>query len=115
MSVVVCDLDDTICFPNHNEIDTYKKYGLAKPNLPMIDRLRRYRECGDIIIIYTARRMVTHNGHLDAILADVGDITEKWLNDHSVPYDQLKFGKPFGDVYIDDKAMRPDEFIDGMF
>lgn len=37
--VIVFDLDDTICFPNHNSKDTQTKYGKAKKNLDVISRM----------------------------------------------------------------------------
>jgi capsule biosynthesis phosphatase len=36
-----------------------------------------------------------------------------WLDRHQVPYDELHVGKPWGGkggFYVDDKAIRPDEF-----
>ena len=36
MNLLCFDLDDTICFPNHEYSDAENKYGKAKPNLPMI-------------------------------------------------------------------------------
>lgn len=29
--------------------------------------------------------------------------TEQWLRDYDIPYDNLSFGKPMADLYIDDK------------
>ena len=40
---LVVDLDDTICIPNHDEKDTYRKYGLAKPIPEMIEALKAAR------------------------------------------------------------------------
>lgn len=107
---IVVDIDDTICKPNHGETDSYKKYGLARPIESVIGPLRKLHENGYKIILSTARRMVTHNGDIEKIINDVGDITENWLNEHNVPYDELVFGKPYGAYYIDDKAMTPEQF-----
>jgi hypothetical protein len=53
--------------------------------------------------------MLTHGGDLDKIIEDVGCVTEKWLDDHKVPYDELIFGKPYSSTYyVDDKAMTPE-------
>ena len=32
----------------------------------------------------------------------IGKITEDWLQKWNVPYDELVFGKPYADIYIDD-------------
>ena len=29
-----------------------------------------------------------------------------WLNNYEIPYDEIWFGKPLADVYIDDKAKK---------
>ena len=39
---------------------------------------------------------------------------KEWLNKHNVPYDEIIVGKPWcgeNGFYIDDKALRPDEFL----
>ena len=108
--IYVFDLDNTICTPGATH-DTYNRYVLAKPIPQTIGRMRQLYAEGHTIIIHTARRMVTHNGDVDAIVADVGEVTVKWLEKHEVPYHQLVFGKPYGDYYVDDKAVRPDEIL----
>ena len=65
MKSIVFDLDDTICFPNHNEKGTDEKYAKALPNLKVIFKMKQLREMGYYIIIASARRMLTHNGDLD--------------------------------------------------
>ena len=32
--------------------------------------------------------------------------TLQWLEQHGVTYDEIHFGKPYADVYIDDHAFR---------
>lgn len=108
---IVFDLDDTICFPNHNEKDTFKKYGLAKPNQKIIDYMHILKDQGYDITISSARRMVTHDGDIDKIIEDVGQITVDWLDSHNVPFDEINFGKPYSSTYyVDDKAMNLDQF-----
>jgi capsule biosynthesis phosphatase len=108
---IIIDLDDTICFPNHGYKDSHNKYALAIPNEQMIESMRIAKDKGYRIVIYTARRMLTHNGDVEAIIKDVGDITTKWLKDHNVIYDELIYGKPYAEYYVDDKALRPTDFI----
>lgn len=98
------DLDDTICFPNHNETNSFKKYGEALPNTPVIEKLRELSKT-NTITIFTARRMLTHKGDVNRIIEDIGDITETWLDKYDVPYDNIIYGKPYADYYIDDKAV----------
>ncbi len=110
MPIYCFDLDDTICFPNHQEISTELKYGAAKPNLKVIRIIRKLKNQEHKIIIHSARRMLTHEGDLKKILEDVADTTIEWLKDHNVPYDELIFGKPYADCYVDDKGISLKDF-----
>lgn len=107
MKTYVFDLDGTICIPNHDRPDTQGRYAEAQPIEEMIEVLRRCRAEGTWIIIHTARRMVTHRGNVRKVIADVGQVTKDWLARYNVPYNELVFGKPYGDLYIDDKACLP--------
>ena len=112
MGKIYCiDLDDTICFPNHQFKDSTKKYLESKPNEPVINRINKLHENGNKIIILTARRMLTHNGNLENIINDVGEITKEWLSNNNVKYDELHFGKPYADYYVDDKAVELENFL----
>lgn len=103
------DLDDTICRPRHNAHNSHEKYAQADPNPEIIERIQIIHKSGHRVIIHTARRMLTHKGDLAKIEKDVGELTRSWLSRHGVPYDQLIFGKPYADYYIDDKAVLPRE------
>jgi capsule biosynthesis phosphatase len=111
---LVIDIDHTICVPNDAESDTFKKYGMAEPIQEMISAIRAAKESGFKIILFTARRMATHNGDINKVIEDVGDLTKSWLKDNNVPYDELMFGKPNAVYYVDDKALTPNQFIDLM-
>ena len=111
MQTLVIDIDHTICTPNDSEKDTFEKYGKATPKLEMIESIRKAKEKGFRIVLFTARRMATHNGDINKVISDVGDLTVNWLKENNVPYDELMFGKPNAVYYVDDKALRPDEFV----
>jgi capsule biosynthesis phosphatase len=100
-----------ICFDLDNTIVTYPTiagdYLTVKPIIPMIELMRKLKTEGNTIIIYTARRMKTHNNNSGAALADIGEITFKTLREFNVPYDEIIFGKPIADIYIDDKSINP--------
>ncbi|MDO9182848.1 MAG: hypothetical protein Q7U04_10595, partial [Bacteriovorax sp.] len=107
--VIVVDLDNTITIdlPQHS-------YENKKPNVPLIKRLWLYKRAGFTIIIHTARNMKTQNGDEGKTIANIGRQTLYWLKKHKVPYDSIRFGKPFAEegFYLDDKAIRPKEFLD---
>ena len=110
MSIYCFDLDDTICIPRHDKLCSFEKYGNAHPVSKVIKKIKSIYGSGHQVIIFTARRMLTHDGDLAKIEDDVGEITRDWLSKHEVPYHKLIFGKPYADFYIDDKAVNLSAF-----
>ena len=58
--------------------------------------------------------MRTHGGNLGLINVHTSRMTMNWLDKWDIPYDEIIFGKPWpgkGGFYIDDRAIRPDEFL----
>lgn len=98
------------CFDFDNTLVTFPKikndYSSVEPIYKNIEYVRFLKEQGHTIIIYTARRMKTHKGNVGAIVADVGKITINTLNKFNIPYDELYFGKPYANFYIDDLAIK---------
>ena len=92
------DLDSTLVTKPRIEGD----YSSVEPIEKNINIVRYLKSQGHTIIIYTARRMRTHKGNVGAIVADVGKQTISTLEDFNIPYDELYFGKPWADFYIDD-------------
>ena len=102
---LVIDVDDTIS--KH----TNRDYENAEPITEMIERVNQYFDAGWHIVYYTARGAVSCNGDVKLIEATRGPVLEKWMKDHGVKYHELRFGKPIAVYYVDDKALRPDEFL----
>ena len=95
------DLDNTLV--THPEIkDDYRS---VKPITENINFLRYIKKFNHTIIIYTARRMKTHEGNIGKITADIGKITFETLEKFNIPFDEIYFGKPYADVYIDDLSL----------
>jgi capsule biosynthesis phosphatase len=99
-----CDVDDTICFA------TNRDYANGKPDLDLIAILNRKYDQGHTVVYYTARGMRTCGEDLNRIELEVRPILETWLAKHGVKYHQLRMGKQFADIYIDDKAKHPNDF-----
>lgn len=75
---------------------------------PMLNNIRLARElhtAGHTIIIQTARGMKEHNGNVAAVIAAVAQSTMEILKKFEIPYDELVFGKPHADMYIDENAV----------
>lgn len=100
-----------ICFDLDNTIVTYPTvvgdYSTVKPITSMISLMKKLKEEGHTLIIHTARRMKTHNNNSGAALADIGEITFKTLKEFEIPFDEIIFGKPIADIYIDDRTINP--------
>ena len=103
---LVMDLDGTICATTRGG----DAYFSADPIQTVIYRVNELKSKGWTVIIHTARGMNLYNGNLARIELEFRSRTEKWLRDNLVEYDQLIFGKPAGDVYVDDKGVSPLEF-----
>jgi len=97
------------CFDLDNTLVTYPiingDYASVKPIEQNINFLKYLKRFGNTIIIYTARRMKTHNGNIGKINSDIGKITFETLDKFNIPYDEIYFGKPYADFYIDDLAI----------
>lgn len=100
-----------ICFDFDNTLVSYPTipgdYSSVKPITKNINFIRLLKELGHTIIIYTARRMKTHRGNIGSTMADVGKVTFSTLDNFNIPYDEIYFGKPYADFYIDDLAINP--------
>jgi hypothetical protein len=51
--------------------------------------------------------MLTHSGNIGKVVKDIGKQTFDTLEKFEIPYDELVFGKPIADMYIDDRAINP--------
>ena len=100
-----------MCFDLDNTLVTYPTvpgdYSTVEPIAAMVDLARQAKEHGHTIIIYTARRMATHGGNAAAALADIGRVTFATIDKFGIPCDEIVFGKPIADIYIDDRAINP--------
>ncbi len=88
---LIIDMDGTIC----SEERMYSRC-LARPNADAVRTVNSLYDKGHTIIIYTARTWMEY------------EMTSDWLQSHGVKYHQLFMGKPVGDMWIDDRAVRYD-------
>jgi capsule biosynthesis phosphatase len=102
------DLDNTLVTSPEIPND----YSSVKPIYKNIEYLRYLKNVGHYIIIYTARRMKTHKSNVGLILKDISKVTFETLEKFDIPYDELYFGKPYADFYIDDLAINAYEDLE---
>ena len=109
MPTIVMDLDGTLTVEEPGV-----PYADLKPNMDVVAKLREYSTQGFKVAIYTARNMRTHAKSIGRINAlTLPDIIQ-WLQRHDIPFDEVHVGKPWpeaGGFYVDDRAIRPDEFV----
>jgi len=107
MKNLVMDIDNTLTLGDS------KDYNLVSPNIEVINKVKEYKKDGFNIILFTARNMRSYEGNVGKITAKTLPIIFKWLEKHEVPFDEIYVGKPWcghDGFYVDDKAIRPDEF-----
>jgi len=100
MAKTLCfDLDGTLC------TNTFGDYELAEPFGWAIARVNALARAGNRIVILTARGFVTGR--------EWGELTRAQLDRWGVHYDELVFGKPSADVYVDDRAVHTEAWRAG--
>jgi len=95
---IVFDLDGVICELKKPS----ESYSEVNPKKGVIEKMKSLRDDGHYLIIHTGRHMKTCGGDITSVIEKIGKITEDWLKKWDVPYDELVFGKPYADLYIDD-------------
>jgi capsule biosynthesis phosphatase len=107
---IVMDVDGTLCVKRRPD----ESYADVRPREDVLAALREYRKRGFYIILATSRNMNSYDGNVGLITANTAKTLLAWLDRHEVPYDELHVGKPWagkGGFYVDDKAIRPSEFL----
>lgn len=105
---IVIDVDDTLCTTVAGD------YVHSTPVPAVVNILREYKEKGYMITIYSSRNMRTYDGNIGKINANTLPVLLKFLDDNDIPYDEVVMGKPWsgvGGFYVDDRAVRPSEFV----
>jgi capsule biosynthesis phosphatase len=106
---IIVDIDDTLTIHNSSA-----EYSSKKPRIEILDKLREYKIKGYEILLYSARNMKTYEGDISKINKHTLPTLLEWLEDNKVEFDGIIMGKPWcGNMgfYIDDKAIRPEEFV----
>lgn len=99
---IVIDLDGTIC-PIKN---TDQTYDMLVPYPDAVEKIHELRSKGHYVIIYTARNMATCQSNLGKVMRNIGKLTLDWLEKNNIEFDEIYFGKPNADIYIDDRSFR---------
>lgn len=104
------DIDGTLCPIKKKE----EEYIELVPYREMLDKLKEYKEGGAKIVLFTSRNMNSYNGNIGLINANTAKVLLQWLDKWEIPYDEIIYGKPWPGhkgFYVDDRTVRPDEFL----
>jgi capsule biosynthesis phosphatase len=108
-SMIVIDLDGTLTVPSGGG-----NYDALAPNLAVVAQLRRYARDGFRIAVMTSRNMRSFSNSIGRINAETLPAAIAWLKRHDIPFDEIHVGKPWcgeDGFYVDDRAVRPSEFV----
>ncbi|MCR5650950.1 MAG: capsular biosynthesis protein [Lachnospiraceae bacterium] len=106
----ILDVDGTLCPIKKKD----EKYEDLVPYENILKKLRYYKERGAKIVLFTSRNMNSYNGNIGLINKNTARILQEWLDKWDIPYDEIIYGKPWPGkkgFYIDDRTVRPDEFL----
>ncbi len=106
----VFDIDGTLCPIKKKD----EKYEDLVPFPEMVTQIREYKAQGAKIILFTSRNMNSYQGNLGLINKNTARILLDWLDKWEIPYDEIMYGKPWPGhkgFYVDDRTVRPDEFL----
>ena len=109
-NMIVIDLDGTLTIAGSAE--TYEN---MLPNPAVVAQLRAYAAQGFRIAVMTSRNMRSFANSIGRINAETLPIAIDWLKRHDIPFDEIHVGKPWcGEegFYVDDRAIRPSEFLE---
>ena len=95
--IIYVDIDETICS------FTDGKYSLAKPIKERIKKINKLYDQGNTIIYWTARGTTTNLNWFN--------VTQEQLKRWGCKYSELRMGKPYYDLFIDDKNINSEEFF----
>lgn len=102
MTRICLDLDGVIAELKK----TGQTYRTLSPMPGAVEKVRSLKSAGHYIIIQTARHMKTCGANVGLVNARIAKDTLDWLEDHGVPFDEIYFGKPWAQIYIDDNGFR---------
>jgi len=86
---IIIDIDGTIC----TEERQFSR-PMANPLPGAVESVNALFDAGHIIILYSSRTWAEW------------EVTNHWLREKGMKFHQLFLGKPVGDVWIDDRAIR---------
>ena len=98
--IIFVDIDETIC--SRAELSDWD-YSKSFPFPERIEKINGLYEEGNTIVYWTARGTMTGKTWFK--------VTESQLNEWGCKYHELRMGKPYYDLFIDDRNINSDVFF----
>jgi capsule biosynthesis phosphatase len=105
MKTYCFDIDGTICTETECDLEN------AEPIQSRISAINRLHTEGNKIVLMTARGMIDSKNDQQLADSTMRTMTEHQLKKWGVLYDELYFGKPRCDFYIDDRGWSDSDFF----
>ena len=99
--IIFVDIDETICYRTElSDLDYSKSF----PFPERIEKINSLYEEGNTVVYWTARGTMTGKNWFK--------VTESQLNKWGCKYHELRMGKPYYDLFIDDRNINSDTFFE---
>ena len=92
------DIDGTIC------TDTKGQYATSIPFPGKIDQVNKLYDEGHTVIYWTSRGMTRASGNIHKAYEYCYELTKQQLLQWGVKFHELRMGKPYYDVFFEDKS-----------
>ena len=102
---IYVDIDETVCSYEDPQTLEERDYEKGSPIKENIDRINKLYDEGHTIVYWTARGAVTNK--------DWKSLTYAQLICWGAKFHELKMGKPFYDLLIDDRTFNPEDWENG--
>lgn len=103
---IVFDIDETILTTKDRDFIN------SEPIKPVVKKMEILKQHGWKIVLHTARGMGRSEGAIEDVYTEVEKEIKHSLEKHQIPYDELILGKTWAALYVDDKAMTPEIFVE---
>jgi capsule biosynthesis phosphatase len=101
---IVFDVDKTILETQNRDYDN------SRPKMEVVEGIRALKKAGWHIVLHTARGQGRSGGYIESVREEVTREIENFCEKFEVPFDELILGKVWAHYYVDDRALRPEEF-----
>lgn len=103
--IYVFDIDNTLCITNGSD------YENSSPIQERINKVNKLYDEGHTILLQTARGMGRSNNNQQYAIELLYDFTKQQLVSWGVKHHALFLGKVAGDIYVDDKGCKDEDFF----